>query len=250
MGHQRAAQLVEAGLWLRLSGDHDGARKLFEQALKLDPSNARARQLLDALQPKPAAAAPAPMPVAPVVPPIAPLEPLPRPPSTAWESNKAEPGVQLPATPQAGAALDLVIEEEPPPEAPLPDAHAKELESLLGGAKDLIELDDHSGALELLLKAQELSPGHPDVKRLKARSEGTLQRMYESKLGDLGRTPRVQLKDDEIIWLNLDHRAGFVLAQIDGLSTFEDIFSVSGMSRLDTARILAQLLDEQVIAPT
>src|SRR3954462_1219459 len=47
MSNARAAQLVEAGMWLRLSGDHEGARRLFEQALRLDPENARARQLLE-----------------------------------------------------------------------------------------------------------------------------------------------------------------------------------------------------------
>ena len=38
-----------------------------------------------------------------------------------------------------------------------------------------------------------------------------------------------------------------ISAQIDGHCTFEDLFSVSGMSRLDTARILAQLIEEGVI---
>ncbi|HEX4621098.1 MAG TPA: tetratricopeptide repeat protein, partial [Myxococcaceae bacterium] len=47
MSQQRAEQLVEAGLWLKLSGDTDGARRLFEQALRLDPQNARAKQLLE-----------------------------------------------------------------------------------------------------------------------------------------------------------------------------------------------------------
>ena len=61
--------------------------------------------------------------------------------------------------------------------------------------------------------------------------------------------PRVRLQPDDIIWLNLDHRAGFVLAQIDGAVSFDDLFALSGMSRLDTARILAQLLDEGIIAP-
>ena len=42
----RANQLLEAGLWLKMSGDLDGARKLFEQALKLDPDSIRARELL------------------------------------------------------------------------------------------------------------------------------------------------------------------------------------------------------------
>ena len=42
----RANQLLEAGLWLKMSGDLDGARRLFEQALKLDPDSIRARELL------------------------------------------------------------------------------------------------------------------------------------------------------------------------------------------------------------
>ena len=52
MSAQRAAQLMEAGLWLRLSGDTEGARRLFEQALKLDPTNTRARQLLAGSTPR------------------------------------------------------------------------------------------------------------------------------------------------------------------------------------------------------
>jgi hypothetical protein len=42
----RANQLLEAGLWLKMSGDIDGARRLFEQALKIDPDSIRARELL------------------------------------------------------------------------------------------------------------------------------------------------------------------------------------------------------------
>src|SRR5262249_60697622 len=48
MTADRARKLVEAGVWLRISGDHEGARRLFEQALLLDPTNVRARQLLEA----------------------------------------------------------------------------------------------------------------------------------------------------------------------------------------------------------
>ena len=46
MSSDRAAQLIEAGIWLKLSGDREGARKLFERALKLDPGNQKATQLL------------------------------------------------------------------------------------------------------------------------------------------------------------------------------------------------------------
>jgi hypothetical protein len=48
--------------------------------------------------------------------------------------------------------------------------------------------------------------------------------------------------------LSLDPRAGFLLSRIDGSLSFEALFSVSGMSRLDTLRVLAQLLDQDIIA--
>lgn len=46
MGARRSAALVEAGVFLQLSGDVTGARELFRQALSLDPENAKARVLL------------------------------------------------------------------------------------------------------------------------------------------------------------------------------------------------------------
>jgi hypothetical protein len=49
------------------------------------------------------------------------------------------------------------------------------------------------------------------------------------------------------MWLNLDHRAGFLLAQIDGTVNYEDLFALSGLPRLDTARILVALLQQGVI---
>jgi hypothetical protein len=72
--------------------------------------------------------------------------------------------------------------------------------------------------------------------------------MYESKLGPLTRVPRLAIKPEEVLWLNLDHRAGFLLAQIDGAVDFESLFALSGLPRLDTARILANLIADGVIS--
>src|SRR4051812_37121287 len=84
MSNARAAQLVEAGMWLRLSGDHEGARRLFEQALRLDPENARARQLMDSGPniPSPPGGAP-PAPQAPVPEPVRIEHPFAPPPSSS-----------------------------------------------------------------------------------------------------------------------------------------------------------------------
>ncbi len=170
-------------------------------------------------------------------------------PQTAWDA-KSNPGINLTNVVGEGRALELVGVDSPVVSSPSnPGTRvAAEVRSLLRGARDLLDLDDHSGAVELILKAQALAPDDGEVQALRERSERTLLAMFESKLGNMNAVPRVLLKDDEIIWLNLDHRAGFVLAQIDGTVSFDDVFAVSGMSRLDTARIIAQLIDEGVIS--
>jgi hypothetical protein len=71
--------------------------------------------------------------------------------------------------------------------------------------------------------------------------------MYESKLGGLDRTPRVLISSEEVIWLSLNHRAGFILSQVDGSLSYDDILEVSGMDRFDTVRIIADLVGNGII---
>lgn len=194
--------------------------------------------------PRVPAASAAPPPVAPISPPSGGLELT----SDAWGGEGEGPTVLAPEEP--AAALELLAEPRtisgltplPVPRDPRAEAVRR-----FERARELQNLDDHSGARELLLQAQALWPDLTGLSDALARSETKLQTIYESKIGKLSAVPRVRLKEDEVIWLNLDHRAGFMLAQIDGTLSFEDLFSVSGMSRLDTARILAQLLDQRVI---
>ncbi len=168
--------------------------------------------------------------------------------SDAWGGEGDGPTLLAPEGP--AAALELLAEPRTVSGlTPLPaprDPHSEAMR-MFERARELQNLDDHSGARELLLQAQALYPELTGLSDALARSETKLQTSYESKIGKLSAVPRVRLKEDEVIWLNLDHRAGFMLAQIDGTLSFEDLFSVSGMSRLDTARILAQLLDQRII---
>ncbi|MCI0571149.1 MAG: tetratricopeptide repeat protein [Myxococcaceae bacterium] len=230
--------MVETAGWLRTNGDPEGARRLLEQALELDPANTAARVLLSSFTPA-------------------------RPPDSA---RGGPTGATQPSAWDAAPGARVVIGEHAPgpgadplrlvsassaPGSPRPaSSRAEACESadvLLQGVRDLLELDDHSGAMDLLAKAEQHAPDDPAVQHMRKESERVLMAMLESKLGDLHARPRVRLEEDEIIWLNLDHRAGFVLAQIDGTVSYDDLFAVSGMSRLDTARILAQLVGEGVI---
>ncbi len=290
MTAHRARKLVEAGVWLRISGDHEGARRLFEQALALDPTNVRAKQLLEAPP-----SAPLPQQAIGHTPPegtaAAARNPfvrgegpsrsvgldvdwglaaiLPESQSVLRAPKQADPSPEVPSAwdqraataagtgasevdPGSAPALERVSTDPRPEPTLLPsdplEGRDTEVQSLLQAAQDLIGLDDQSGAMELILRAQRMAPGRAEVRQLRDRTEAKLLGMLESKLGGMGAMPRVLLKQDEIIWLNLDHRAGFVLAQIDGTLTLEDLFAVSGMSRLDTARILAQLKEQGVIS--
>jgi hypothetical protein len=71
--------------------------------------------------------------------------------------------------------------------------------------------------------------------------------MYLARLGSLKQIIRVAIAREQIRWLSLDHRAGFLLSLIDGTSSIEELLDVSSMPRLEALRILYGLLDQRVI---
>ena len=133
-------------------------------------------------------------------------------------------------------------------EAPPTSKDTNETDVWIRGARELVALNDFSGALELTNKILQRRPNDADAQQMHRICEENLIQMFESRLGSMDRRPRVAIKPDEVIWLNLDPRAGFVLAQIDAEVSFEDLYAICGLSRLDTARILSQLLEEGVIS--
>lgn len=115
------------------------------------------------------------------------------------------------------------------------------------GARELFALGDFSGSLELVEKVLQREPAHEGARAYLKRNEATLLKMYESKLGTLGAIPSQLVPPDEVIWLNMHHRAGFILSQVDGTLSYEDLLEVSGMDRFDTIRILADLVQNGII---
>lgn len=132
----------------------------------------------------------------------------------------------------------------------LPGERAQDAQSLLNGIKDLLKLDDFTGALELIDKLLNLEPDNHEALALRAAAEKQLTAMYQSKVGRLEQIPRVRISQEELIWLNLDHRAGFVLSLVDGRMSYDEILSICGLPEVDALRILAELLQEGVIEVT
>lgn len=168
-----------------------------------------------------------------------------------WDEGPAAPasivleaagGLDLDAVAETSDLRPLVPEGERPAPGPRSD-----VEVWLSAAKELFALGDFSGSLELIEKILQVDPDHGEARDYLRQNEATLISMYESKLGPLSRVPRLAVKPEEVLWLNLDHRAGFLLAQIDGTVDYDSLFALSGLPRLDTARILANLIADGVI---
>ena len=151
--------------------------------------------------------------------------------AAAVEVTSSAPGLSLVSTP-----------------APAESVAPGEVARLATRLRELMSLDGFSPALEVATQLLRHDPQHAEARAAAARCRRQLEAMFASKLGDLRAVPRVQVRAGDVIWLDLDHRSGFVLAQVDGSSSFEEILEVSGMERLETMRILTELLAKGVIA--
>ena len=112
---------------------------------------------------------------------------------------------------------------------------------------DRFALDDFTAALriaELILGAD---PEHVLALETASACREKLARLYTSRLGPTTSVPRRAVAAENVRWLGLDHRAGFLLAQVDGEQSIEEIVDVSGMQRLEVLKTLVELLEMQAI---
>lgn len=114
--------------------------------------------------------------------------------------------------------------------------------------QDRFSLGDYSGSLVIAEAVLSDDPEHPEAKKYAENCRGVLEQMYAARLGALDRVPFVAVAADQLRWLSIDHRSGFVLAHIDGTASLEQILDVSGMPRLDALRIIYELVQHRVVA--
>ena len=71
--------------------------------------------------------------------------------------------------------------------------------------------------------------------------------MFAARIGPLDQIISVAISPEEVQWLALDHRAGFLLSLVDGQSTVDEILDISGMTRLDALKIIFDLTERHVV---
>ena len=129
--------------------------------------------------------------------------------------------------------------------APAPD----EEDPLLSGAQQLYEQGTYESSMQLCEQLVAADANNEFASRLLELNRQALLAQYEQLVDDLAQVPLVQVPQHEIVWHKLDHRAGFLLSRIDGMLSYADIVDISGMTRFETMRILAQLVEQGVISP-
>jgi len=250
--------LLDRGIRAYMAGHIREARDAFQKVLEQDPSNAKARNYLLHIREATPTITPSPgsLPAVSTTAGSGDAHGAPGGPRDDFAPSPWDDGPRAPAAIELdfsdGLDLEAVSEKSDlrplvPEGAPASAAPQSDVEVWLAAAKELFALGDFTGSLELIEKILQIDPDHGEARDYLRQNEATLVSMYESKLGRLSGVPRLAIKPEEILWLNLDHRAGFLLAQIDGTVDYESLFALSGLPRLDTARILANLIADGVI---
>lgn len=111
-----------------------------------------------------------------------------------------------------------------------------------------VALGDYTGALAIAEKLLVDDPKNASINSVAENCRTVLRQMYITKIGPMDRVPMVMVPRDQLRWLSIDHRAGFVLSLVDGVSSLEMILDVSGMPELDALRILTELAQQRIIS--
>lgn len=163
--------------------------------------------------------------------------PLPRQVLRPTRSLRVARAASVPPPPGHGQALDLIDRSRP--STPSPDLESELTERLA--------LGDFTGALSVAELLLGRDPDNVDIQACAAAAREHLEQLYSSRLGLLSRVPTVSVRDNDIRWLGLDHRAGFLLSRVDGIVTLEEILDVCGMPRLEALKTLVELCDADAI---
>jgi hypothetical protein len=137
--------------------------------------------------------------------------------------------------------------EPPAPDSIDPNGHA-DSGRLRRDLRDRYAVGDFSGALETAERLLACDAQDADALRYAESCREVLLHMLTARIGSLDRVVKTVVAPDQIRWLSLDHRAGFLLSLVDGMSTAEELLDISGMTRLDALRILSHLLEQRVVA--
>ena len=121
------------------------------------------------------------------------------------------------------------------------------MQARLERLRSRFEVGDFGGALVIAEGMLDEAPRHLAARCYADACRALLRQMYQARIGDRSKVLRVIMPVEQLKWLTLDHRMGFLLSCIDGQSTIDDVLDVSGMQPLDALRMLYDLIQQGVV---
>ena len=143
-------------------------------------------------------------------------------------------------------ASSFVLEELDRPPSSVQESEAAVIHAM-ARVKECIHGGQLSEALELVDAVLDVVGESSEASALRGEIALQLEEAEIERLGSLSSTPTLKVSMSDLADLDLDHRAGFILSQIDGMLTFEDILDMSAMDRLETLEVLTDLTQKGLI---
>ena len=170
-------------------------------------------------------------------------------------SNANRRAAQPPASePSKDSALDFVDGFEPMLDSLAPSSGLQPpsppSSSPRAGPREMQEcyaVGDFSRALSIAEELLARSPDDVVARKCAQNCREVLTQMFSARIGPLDQVISVAINPEEVQWLALDHRAGFLLSLVDGQSTVDEILDISGMTRLDALKIIFDLTERHVV---
>jgi len=123
----------------------------------------------------------------------------------------------------------------------------EDLSELVSMGLAMIQDGNPENAYKVLLKAIKAGADTPETHGYFEIARAARLEYYKKLIPDLNKTPNIVLDYDSIKELKLSKEEGFVLSQIDGMLTYEDVLTLSRMDKLDVMGILSTLIFSGVI---
>ena len=223
--------LLDQGVVRYALGKREEAIRLWHEALGEDPSNDRARDYLRSVGAIPSAGTGELGSSTDEVPTVADA-----PDDFDREMGNSSAGDSLvpPFTAEVAPYEDDTDSDELDVESMVPDVEIMLRDALEGEAAGRLE--------EALTNAEEAlkrDPEHPEAIRLALSLRSRLSASYLEELEPLERVPVLRATDASILELSLDPIGGFLISQIDGEITIEELLTILGT--FDQFRVLSSL---------
>jgi tetratricopeptide (TPR) repeat protein len=215
---QQVTRLLKRGLNQYGRGDLEGAIRNWEQALVIDPENRAARDYLETANEEPKGAGAA----------AEPARSGGAPPRSAFDDEE-----DTPRTPFGPASMKLPESDEEP-------------NTLVENALAAYKEGRMDQAWEALQVAAQHEPDRLDVQGYIAMMRSERARAFARQVGDQGRILRLKQTMQELMQLNLTPDEGFLLSQIDGSVTIEQLLNLS-KDRVHTLQVLAKFIREGLV---